>query len=164
MMDFQATSNSPKIAAIHIHLGCLFSHTGGVALCFGLRRVLAIAIHTPVPLRTCVRFARFVLAGRFVAMWTSFHSPILAHPFSHSLHFVLPSTLFRIRVTAFTKYDNWEKRVYPKRLWGEHQNCGAHLPDLNSHWKDAARSPSNSLLLCVQDEFSVGRLFDPERF
>jgi hypothetical protein len=41
-------------------------------------------VHTTIPLGTRIRFARFVLAVRFMAMRTFHHTPILAHPFSHS--------------------------------------------------------------------------------
>jgi len=43
-----------------------------------------MTVHTAISLRACVSLSRSVLAGRFVAMWTSFHITILAHSFSHS--------------------------------------------------------------------------------
>lgn len=52
---------------------------------FRFRRVLPLAMHTAIPLRARLRFARFVLTGRFVAMGTLDHLPILAQLFSHSL-------------------------------------------------------------------------------
>jgi hypothetical protein len=51
---------------------------------FWCGRVLAIAVHAAISLRTCLRSAGFVLTARFVAMGTLDHLPILAHPFRHS--------------------------------------------------------------------------------
>jgi hypothetical protein len=42
-------------------------------------------VHTAIPLRACISFASFILAGRFLAIPTSLHNLILAHPFSHSV-------------------------------------------------------------------------------
>src|SRR6266498_5711189 len=57
---------------------------------FRVRRVLPLAVHTPIPLRTCIGFTRFVLTSRGLAIWTFLHSIILAHLFRHSLVSGLP--------------------------------------------------------------------------
>jgi hypothetical protein len=77
--------NATKIASIHIHLQRSLAHLGGIALRLWFRRVFALAVHTAVALRTCFRFASFVLAGCRVAMWACVHTSIVAHSFCHSL-------------------------------------------------------------------------------
>src|SRR6266550_6694970 len=79
------SSNAPQIAAIHVHFHCPLVHALWVALCLGFGRVLALAVHTSIPLRARFRFPRFILASGFLTVGTVFHSPILAHPFGHSL-------------------------------------------------------------------------------
>jgi hypothetical protein len=86
MVNFQLSRNLAQVHAIHVHLGSSFAQALRIALQFWFGRVLAIAVHTAIPLRTCIRSACFVLTRRFVAMWTLYHFPILAHPFRHSLY------------------------------------------------------------------------------
>lgn len=86
MMDFQVTGHSSQVASIHIHLRSSLAQVRRVTLRLRIGRVLAMAVHAAIPLGTSISFARFVLAGRFMAMRTFQHGPILAHPFSHSLN------------------------------------------------------------------------------
>jgi hypothetical protein len=78
------TGHSSQVASIHIHLRRSLAQVRRVPLRLRIGRVLAMAVHTTIPLGTRIRFARFVLAVRFMAMRTFHHTPILAHPFSHS--------------------------------------------------------------------------------
>src|SRR5258705_10403031 len=84
MCNFQMASTLAQVHAIHIHFHSSLVHTFWVTLCFGFGCVLALAVHTTIPLGTCLRFSRFILAGRFLTVRASFHSSILAHPFGHS--------------------------------------------------------------------------------
>jgi len=84
MVNFQLSPNLAQVQAIDTHLGRSFAQAFRIALPFWFRRVLAIAVHAAIPLRTRICSACFVLTSRFVAMWTYYHLPILAHPFSHS--------------------------------------------------------------------------------
>lgn len=79
--------NPSQIAAVHVHFHRPLAHTFRVTLLFRFRRVLAIAMHTTIALRTCTRCSRFVLAVCLLAIRTSFHDPILAHPVGHSQNF-----------------------------------------------------------------------------
>jgi hypothetical protein len=50
VMYFQMSGNPTKTASINVHLPGLLAHTFRIAMFFRLRRVLALAVHTAVPL------------------------------------------------------------------------------------------------------------------
>ena len=56
-----------------------------------------MTVHTAIALRTCIRFTRLVLTGRFVTVWTLDHLSILAHPFRHSLKRLRPELVEEVR-------------------------------------------------------------------
>ena len=98
-----------------------------VTLRFRVGRVLVLAMHTAIPLRTSIGFASFILAGRFMAMGTLYHNPILAHPFSHSQIFLF-CLLFRWikyceiifyiysfyrKIIVFNKFQQGREIIFP---------------------------------------------------
>src|SRR5688572_32917056 len=83
------TSDPTQIATIYIHFDRSLAHALWIALCFRLRRVLTITVHTSIALRSCVCFPSSVLTAGCLTIRTFLHVPILAHPFGHSLQVVL---------------------------------------------------------------------------
>lgn len=69
---------------VNVQLSPNLAQAFRIALQFWFGRVLAIAVHTAIPLRTRICSTSFVLTTRFVTVWTLYHLPILAHSFSHS--------------------------------------------------------------------------------